>query len=173
MPNQYDTNYPEVCTVEGCDKKHKSRGYCSTCYGKFIERDNKIEKNQKWGRPPMMIPGYHAMHDRIYKEYGRPEHCSVCLSSKNVEYAFIPELSDKKIVEQQGADAGRSYGLDPSHYLPLCKLHHNLMDGVGGNHDRENLGLTGLLNETAVSEVPGTVIATATGISPSQELSYG
>ena len=158
MPNQFTTMYDPICTVDGCDKAHKSRGYCSGHYTKFVERSNDVERIPGYGRPPKMFPGYHAMHHRVYKEFSA-DACAVCPSTEKVEFAWTAELCHNRITETQGVHAGRTYCLHAEHYLPLCTVHHKLMDGVGGNHDREHLGLPGLFNEVAISEIPGEVIA--------------
>lgn len=161
MPNGYTTNYDPICIEDGCDKKHKSRGYCSSHYSRFIERNN-VERVPNYGAPKRMIPSYGTQHKWVYKEYGKPIGCAVC-NNPSAEYAWLEELCDDPLVEQENVyGAGMKYCSHTEHYLPLCRFHHQVLDGTGRDHQQEPGGFVGLFDSVVTDQIPGTVIASWT-----------
>jgi len=76
---------PAFCTVDGCDRPHKSRGYCATHYAQF-RRGNAITEVIAVRQPtdgltcsangcekPVKSLGYCKMHYMRFKRHGDPE----------------------------------------------------------------------------------------------------
>ena len=136
---------------------------------------------RRTGRPRVDKPAYSTLHKRLTTDLGHPStHDCFFGPHPAQEWAFFPELcGDPILSEGNDKHDGLTFSHNYEDYAPVCIEHHRMMDGVADK--RDPLGLAGTWNETAVTEIPGTIIAawnhgefvTATGISPSQELSYG
>ena len=83
------------------------------------KRDQFGEANQMWKGDEA---GYQALHIRLYKRFGKPDHCSVCGTREAPAFDY--------------ANLTGNYA-DISDYAPMCRSCHHKFDGRAANLKRK------------------------------------
>jgi hypothetical protein len=158
MP-QTMVGYRTHCTIDGCEKSHKGRGYCAMHYARWKSNGDPMVRRQG-GNPKGKIAGsrnpkwrgedvgYIGAHKRLYKERGQPSECEVCGQSDpggRYEWALNKAIPPARI--RPPANGRGAYSVDPADYLRLCLYCHRTYDAWGASAE-EHWG-TGAWQEIA------------------------
>jgi hypothetical protein len=124
---------PQRCTVDGCDAKHKARGWCDKHYMRWVRTGDPLAV-----KPPQLPPGrernppktYAWAHQQLNTDRGRARDmlCVDC-GGKAREWSYWAVCADE-MADATGTDAGRPFCPHHEHYEPRCKRCHNIFDGV-------------------------------------------
>lgn len=108
----------QVCTVEGCDRKHKARGWCAAHYLAWRTHGTPTP-----ARPASLDVGYSHAHRRVAKQRGpaRTHQCGACRRPA-AHWAYTHDCPD----EQQGVEG--PYSGDVARYEALCVPCHKRSD---------------------------------------------
>ena len=132
------------CEIEGCEKRHYARGWCSMHYRRWIRTGDPVRKRQKNVRNKEHL-NYRSMHKRLDVRYGKAKvhDCSNCFGPAQ-EWAFIHEWCPKEeLIETinpgySGEPRTIYYSMNDGHYLTLCKKCHTAMDKGEVYHDEHS-----------------------------------
>lgn len=121
-----------TCTIEGCEQKHRARGFC----GKHLERwrvhgDPRVvatrrgERHHRWAGS---APSYEATHKRTRRIRGLASRheCAHC-TAQAAQWAY-DHADPNELVGDDGHGKQLPYSADPDHYLPLCLPCHKRLD---------------------------------------------
>ena len=130
-------NRPVLCTIDGCEKKNKSKGLCAMHYERIRLYDDPDftlrpinEKN----------PSYGAMHQRIIRERGKAKEysCFISIDHPARDWALILETAAEEDLitgnvkrTYQKDTIEIEYSTNTLDYKPLCKSHHIKIDSWG------------------------------------------
>ena len=130
-------NRPVLCTIDGCEKKNKSKGLCAMHYERIRLYDDphftlkpRNEEN----------PTYAAMHQRIIRERGRAQEysCFISIDHPARDWVLILETAEEEDLitgnvkrTYQKDTIEITYSKNTLDYKPLCKHHHIKMDSHG------------------------------------------
>lgn len=113
-----------ICTVEGCGRKHDSRGFCSTHRVRWAKYGDPlyVAPNARWTGENA---SYAAMHHRLTRTRGKPNQ-SPCVDCGNTadEWSYTGNAPDERIDESRALP----YSLDMSRYVPRCMSCHRKLD---------------------------------------------
>jgi hypothetical protein len=115
-----------MCSVEGCEGKHKARGWCYKHWKRWLRRGgDPRERIHRWRGKEV---GYHAAHDRVRAEKGRAcdYPCGVC-GDPAAHWAYDhSDLDERWSIETKFYRF--TYSLDANHYQPMCRTCHRRAD---------------------------------------------
>jgi len=117
-----------TCDVEGCDKKVKARGLCSTHHTRLMRHGdpNKTLYNAYNGTEP----SYRALHMRLSHRYGKASNyeCSICGGPAD-EWAVVREwVEPQDLLTETDEVRTRTYSRCDWDYTTLCVPHHRSYD---------------------------------------------
>lgn len=109
------------CSVEGCDRRHKARGFCNPHLTRWYQYGDP-RPEQPIGAPPTRNPGsYWSVHDRIRKQRG-PASSLTCTDCGAAARDWSYDYRDPH--EQTDPARGYRYSTDPAHYVARCRSCH-------------------------------------------------
>ena len=126
-----------TCSIEGCDKGVKGRGWCNKHYKRWrthgdphvVARGGQRkgvlvgEKNPYWSGEKV---SYSGMHQRVKRARGAASTLICSCGSKADEWAYNHDDPN----EIRGLDKGtlKPYSLDLNYYQPMCRSCHRTLD---------------------------------------------
>jgi hypothetical protein len=124
--SRWDDGLP--CSVDGCDKPHKTMGYCGAHYERWrTHGDPNYYVGPRIGEEHPLWQGdeiaYRSAHTRVVSHRGRAsEHpCCVCGAAAE-DWAYDHADPDERV------EGGLVYSPDPMHYQPMCRVDHKAFD---------------------------------------------
>lgn len=116
-----------TCTVDGCSRKHKARGYCVMHYRRWARTSEVGIAGPKRGSEHARWTGgnatYQAVHLRLRKQRGSAA-AHVCDCGDTAKHWAYDNADPGEL---RHAD-GRRYSTDLAHYRPLCVPCHSRFD---------------------------------------------
>ncbi len=122
-----------ICTIDGCGKTHRARGFCGSHYAKWYKHGDPLAV-KVWGS----LPGpahpswkpdacYTAVHDRLKRSRGKASEHSCACGARATEWAY-DHADPAEIVGRSGVGTSAAYSTDLAHYVPMCKPCHGRLD---------------------------------------------
>lgn len=123
-----------ICTFEGCDRKHSAKGLCHTHYNqKYVYKIDLRPVNPRGKRNKNV--SYWAAHSRVYYFYGMKASealCHFCIDMGELnqaeEYAYLGgcpnEVQEVRIDGRRNVERLMSWSPNPAYYRPMCKACH-------------------------------------------------
>lgn len=111
-----------VCSIEGCEQRHHSLGYCRLHLRRFKAHGDPtaVAKAMNYGDGI----GYEAVHRRLTKHRGLAS-LHVCVDCPEPAREWSYDNADEN---ERVSTKGLRFSLDLEHYEPRCKRCHKLFD---------------------------------------------
>ncbi|RZT87331.1 hypothetical protein EV383_4250 [Pseudonocardia sediminis] len=106
------------CSVVGCPRPHRGRGYCGRHYGRLRRHGDPLGGGPARARSAV---GYAAAHRRVRAQRG-PAAGRACAACTGPATLWSYDGTDPD--EQTETGRGRRYSTDPARYRPLCRSCH-------------------------------------------------
>jgi len=154
----------DICTVDGCDRKHHARGLCGTHYLSFKrgattfapikarERNKQPECTEEGCHEPVKAKGLCKTHYQRFLRYGhlrrpiRSKPPRECLIETCCNHVYAKDLCHAHYIKQRKWSA---YGVDARRYQQML-VEQNGVCAVCGQQERHADGLTGKQKDLAV-----------------------
>ena len=126
------------CTIAGCEKPRRARGYCNMHWKRWRRNGDPLVAQRDWGHGKLAsVIGYSPAHKRVQKIKGRAaEHrCAHCGDPAH-DWAYDFRDPDELIEVQAFRDTlvPMRYSLNPDRYMPLCRSCHRHYDRAMSPH---------------------------------------
>jgi hypothetical protein len=124
-----------ACSIEGCERSSRSRGWCHTHYIRWYRHGDNIVLPGRGGNKPGSENnfwkgdevGYHGMHSRIHRSLGRAANykCFSCPSQAS-QWSYNHLDPSERIEIEHGREYPFSTNVE--FYRPLCLSCHVKFD---------------------------------------------
>lgn len=121
------------CTIDGCSKPVKSRGWCQMHWNRWHRNGDPNIVTRDWGHgKTARHVSYSGAHNRVLKAKGRAvdHQCTLCGGqAAHWAYDHTDPQAITELVPIRGVLTPLEYSLDPARYMPICQPCHRIFDG--------------------------------------------
>lgn len=124
MPTGPLQSYGQSCSVPGCPRPHKAKGWCEFHGDRVKATGNPFRPGERYRPPRKSVVSIRAVHFRLEADRGKAtEHSCTHCGRQADDWAY--DWADPYALVSPG---GSYYSLDQNHYLPLCTSCHLIFD---------------------------------------------
>ncbi|AYR03149.1 HNH endonuclease [Gordonia phage Octobien14] len=135
-----------TCTIEGCDRKHKAKGYCKLHYDRDWLRGSTDDRPRRQNLPGANNPGwkgsnitYGSAHSRVTRHRGKASSHTCECGTQASDWAYNLSDPDELATKEsdRSAPTGTRYSANPDHYTPMCRPCHRRFDAQEAQKEAE------------------------------------
>ena len=131
--------FDRVCSVDGCEARHKARGWCDTHYRRWYREGDPealTTRSQPGATNPMWrgdSVGYAGAHIRVQVARGSASECSFDETHAGPYHWAFDHVNATSVRVDARRGFELTYSTDPDEYIPLCVSCHRTFDRQPAN----------------------------------------